>query len=45
MKIECVFFDLDGVLIDAYEWHYCALNYVMKEIVGFEISIEDHITK
>jgi HAD superfamily hydrolase (TIGR01509 family) len=45
MKIECVLFDLDGVLVDACEWHYNALNEAMNEIVGFQISREDHINK
>lgn len=45
MKIECVLFDLDGVLVDACEWHYTALNDAMREVVGFEISREDHVTK
>ena len=45
MMIECVLFDLDGVLVDACEWHYTALNEALREIVGFEISREDHISK
>jgi HAD superfamily hydrolase (TIGR01509 family) len=45
MKIECVLFDLDGVLVDACEWHYIALNEALRQIVGFEISREDHISK
>lgn len=43
--IECVLFDLDGVLVDAKEWHYEALNKALQEVVGFVISREDHITK
>lgn len=45
MKIECVLFDLDGVLVDACEWHYQALNEALQEIVGFQISREDHVSK
>ena len=45
MKIECVLFDLDGVLVDACEWHYEALNNAMQDIIGIEISREDHINK
>lgn len=45
MNIQCVLFDLDGVLVDACEWHYTALNEAMRQIVGFEISREDHISK
>jgi len=39
--IKAVIFDLDGVLIDATEWHYEALNDALK-LFGFEISREDH---
>jgi HAD superfamily hydrolase (TIGR01509 family) len=45
MRIECVLFDLDGVLVDACEWHYQALNEALQEIVGFQISHEDHVSK
>jgi hypothetical protein len=45
MKVECVLFDLDGVLVDACEWHYQALNEALQEIVGFQISREDHVSK
>ena len=45
MKIQCVLFDLDGVLVDACEWHYITLNEALRQIVGFEISREDHISK
>jgi len=44
-NIKCVLFDLDGVLVDACDWHYNALNYALKKIIGFEISREDHINK
>ena len=26
MKVKGILFDMDGVLIDAREWHYTALN-------------------
>ncbi len=42
MKIKGVFFDLDGVLIDAKEWHYEALNKALG-LLGFEISRYDHL--
>lgn len=44
MKIECVLFDLDGVLVDACDWHYEALNMALKEVMGFEISRKDHLS-
>lgn len=41
-KIKCVIFDMDGVLIDARDWHYEALNKALA-IFGFEISRHDHL--
>ena len=29
-KIEAILFDMDGVLIDAREWHYEALNLALR---------------
>lgn len=40
-KVKAVLFDMDGVLIDAQEWHYEALNDVL-EIFGFTITREMH---
>lgn len=42
MKIKAVIFDMDGVLIDAREWHYESLNYAL-ELFGHEISRYDHL--
>ena len=36
-------FDLDGVLVDACDWHKHALNEALKEVCNYEISQEDHI--
>jgi len=41
--IKAVLFDLDGVLIDACDWHYKALNKALKHVAGIEISPEDHV--
>lgn len=41
-KIKAVIFDMDGVLIDAKEWHYEALNQALR-IFGMEISRYDHL--
>lgn len=41
--IKTIIFDLDGVLIDATEWHYEALNDALK-IFGYEISRDEHLT-
>lgn len=41
-KIKSVIFDMDGVLIDAKEWHYDALNRALN-LFGMEISRYDHL--
>jgi len=38
-----VIFDLDGVLVDACEWHRIALNEALCEICNYEISMSDHV--
>lgn len=40
--IKAVLFDMDGVLVDACEWHRVALNDALKEVCNYEISLEDH---
>jgi len=42
--IRTVVFDMDGVLIDAKEWHYEALNSAL-ELFGYRISLEDHLSR
>ena len=37
-----VIFDLDGVLVDACEWHRIALNEALKDVGSQEISLSDH---
>jgi HAD superfamily hydrolase (TIGR01509 family) len=41
-KIKAVIFDMDGVLIDAKDWHYDALNKSLA-IFGLKISRHDHL--
>lgn len=41
-KIKAILFDMDGVLIDAKDWHYEALNKAL-ELFGIEISRYDHL--
>jgi len=41
-SIKLIIFDLDGVLVDACEWHRTALNEALRDISGYEISLEDH---
>lgn len=40
--INLIIFDMDGVLVDACEWHRTALNDALKEVCNYEISIQDH---
>ncbi|MFQ3670963.1 MAG: HAD family phosphatase [Verrucomicrobiia bacterium] len=40
--IRAVVFDMDGVLIDAKEWHYEALNRALRHF-GYTISRYDHL--
>jgi len=40
--IKTICFDLDGVLIDACEWHRLAFNQALEEFTGSSITIEDH---
>jgi beta-phosphoglucomutase len=41
-KIKAIIFDMDGVLIDAKDWHYQALNKALQ-LFGIEISRYDHL--
>lgn len=41
-EIKAVLFDMDGVLIDAKDWHYEALNQALS-LFGFEIDRYDHL--
>ena len=43
-KVQAVLFDMDGVLIDARDWHFEALNEALKPF-GFQISQQDHIDR
>jgi HAD superfamily hydrolase (TIGR01509 family) len=42
MKIKAILFDMDGVLIEAKDWHYDALNKALS-LFGMEISRYDHL--
>ena len=42
-KIKAIIFDMDGVLIDAKEWHYDALNQAL-EIFGEKIERSEHLS-
>src|SRR4051812_14635504 len=42
-SIKAVVFDMDGVLIDAREWHFEALNRALG-LFGYAISRFDHLT-
>jgi beta-phosphoglucomutase-like phosphatase (HAD superfamily) len=43
-QIKAVIFDMDGVLIDAREWHFKALNKSLG-LFGMEISLQDHLSR
>ncbi|MDB4835606.1 HAD family phosphatase [Gammaproteobacteria bacterium] len=40
--IKAIIFDMDGVLIEAKDWHYEALNKALK-LFGYDISRVDHL--
>ena len=40
--IKLIIFDMDGVLVDACEWHRISLNRALKEVCNYEISKKDH---
>lgn len=42
-EIKAIVFDMDGVLIDAREWHYEALNRALG-LLGYEITRYEHLT-
>jgi HAD superfamily hydrolase (TIGR01509 family) len=44
-NLKLVIFDMDGVLVDACDWHKIALNEALKEVSGYEIPLEDHYKK
>ena len=41
-KIKAIIFDMDGVLIEAKDWHFEALNKAL-ELFGMEINRYDHL--
>lgn len=41
MSIKAIIFDMDGVLVDARDWHYEALNWALNQF-GQNISHYDH---
>jgi HAD superfamily hydrolase (TIGR01549 family) len=42
-KIKAVIFDMDGVLIEAKDWHYEAMNRALG-LFGLEITRQEHLT-
>ena len=42
MTIKAIIFDMDGVLIEAKDWHYEALNRALN-LFGYNISRYDHL--
>lgn len=44
-KIRAILFDMDGVLVEAKDWHYEALNDALIYYTNTSISLEDHLSK
>ena len=42
MRMNCIIFDLDGVLVDTCDWHYQALNSSLMQHLNISISRSDH---
>ena len=42
MSLKLIIFDMDGVLIDACDWHKDAFNQALKDLCNYQISEEDH---
>jgi beta-phosphoglucomutase len=43
-NVNAVIFDMDGVLIDAREWHFQALNDALA-LFGYTIPLEEHLVR
>lgn len=43
MEIKAIIFDMDGVLIEAKDWHYDSLNQALA-LFGFQIERHEHLT-
>ena len=43
INIKAVIFDLDGVLVEAKDWHYKAFNKAL-EVFGCDFSYEEHLS-
>jgi len=43
-EIKAIIFDMDGVLVEARDWHYEAFNKALN-LFGLEISRKDHLFK
>ncbi len=43
MMIKAILYDLDGVLVDATEWHYQSLNLALEQAKNFTIKRDEHI--
>ena len=42
MSLKLIIFDMDGVLVDACDWHKDAFNQALEELCGYKISDEEH---
>lgn len=44
IMLKCILYDLDGVLVDACEWHRLSLNKALQSISNIELTTEEHET-
>lgn len=42
-RTKAIIYDLDGVLVDAADWHYEALNKALVELYGIPVDRETHL--
>jgi beta-phosphoglucomutase len=45
VSLKLVIFDMDGVLVDACDWHKDAFNQALEELCGYKISDEEHYSE
>jgi len=45
MSLKLVIFDMDGVLVDACDWHKDAFNQALEKLCGYKISDEEHYSE
>ena len=41
--IKYILFDLDGVLVDACDWHYHSFNNALSDVISYKIPYDEHL--